>query len=110
MLACGQGESSDLMSRTVNLADVEWMALPASPEMQRSFEVSDRSPRQLLKEQPDTNSQIRDFLPNHTIAGSSDEHVICNASGSRVTNAFQRLMKRSKTAKSLTKEPRCGPF
>jgi hypothetical protein len=88
------------------LADVQWMALPASPEIPRCFEVSDCFSQHLLKVQPDTNSQVRDFLPNHTIAGASDDHVICDASGSRVTNAFQRLMKRSKEAKSLTKEPR----
>ena len=110
MPACGQDGCSDSRSRTVTLADAEWLASPASPEIVRFLKVSARAAPQLPnvtgEERQQTSSQVGDFLPIHGIAEASDDRVICDASGSRVTNTFQHLMKRTKAAKSLTKEPR----
>jgi hypothetical protein len=104
----GRDGSNNASSRRVTLADVEWLALPASPEIPRS-----RTDRLQNAPYARIERQLRQAPPpgnllqlNGTREGSEDDSDTWDAPELRVTNAFQRLMKRSKTFKNSKTEQR----
>jgi hypothetical protein len=115
-------DSNTLTSRNVTLADSEWLGSPASQEIPPSSYVlpSFASVADCLQEHaPDPQSEPRrrkqkncgaaskGKLQIHgVLAGAASDSGTRDAAGLRVTNAFQHLMKKSKTWKDVKTEQR----
>jgi hypothetical protein len=100
--------TNNVSSCRVTLADIEWLSLPASPEIPRS-----RTDRLHHAPHARMEPQLQKALPGGNIsqlngarAGSAEDSDTWDAPEFRVTNAFQRLMKKSKTFKTLKKQQR----
>jgi hypothetical protein len=117
-------DSNTLTSRNVTLADSEWLVLPASQEIPPSSYVlpSFASVADCLQQHaPEPPSEPhRRKAPKHSGATSKGKLLQIHgvraaavsdsdtrdAAGLRVTNAFQHLMKKSKTWKDVKTEQR----